>query len=76
LFIAVHELLHACGLENADHGADGVFAANPGTLPGDIPSQDKITVSAKTGGKLRTSVLPPLFIDAATARVIQRLWQK
>jgi hypothetical protein len=74
-FIAVHELFHACGLENADHSDDGVFNANPGTAPGDTAAGDKVAVTRKIGEKqLKISIMPPFFLDAATVSAVQALW--
>lgn len=42
--IAVHELLHACGLENSDHSNDGVFEGNPNIEYGDTPARDTVIV--------------------------------
>jgi hypothetical protein len=74
-FIAVHELIHACGLHDSDHGIDGVFYSNPGAYPGDTPKQDKVTVTRKVGSKLKISMMPELFLDNATVATIQRLWK-
>lgn len=74
-FIAVHELIHACGLHDSDHGIDGVFYSNPGAYPGDTAKQDKVTVTRKVGSKLKISMMPELFLDNATVGTIQRLWK-
>ena len=65
--IAAHELLHACGLENADHASD-LFQANPRVDAGNIAMQDKVLIG--TGPRN----MPPLHLDGATAKNIKDLW--
>jgi hypothetical protein len=65
--IATHELLHACGLDDADHSSD-LFQANPRVNPGDNAAGDKVLIG--TGPKS----MPPLVLDGATAKKIQDLW--
>jgi hypothetical protein len=73
LVLAVHELIHACGLDNSDHltGGNGdVFFYPPqfdaGTF--DKPQDDRIEV----GGNRK---LPPIFISAETQSKIQAIWK-
>ncbi len=65
--IAVHELVHACGLEDSDHGSN-LFQGSPGYYPGDTPAGDKITIK---GSSQR---MPPLLLDGATVGKIKELW--
>ncbi len=68
--IAVHELVHACGLDNSDHSTDDLFQANPQVDPGDRPAQDRIRIG--TGSPMRW--MPPLVLGGGTVRTIKRLW--
>ncbi len=65
--IAVHELFHACGLEDGDH-ATALFQANPRTAYGDTPAADKILIG--TGPK----AMPPILLDGVTAKNVKDLW--
>jgi hypothetical protein len=59
-FIAVHELIHACGLDNDEHANDGVFMNSPNMGGGkiwasnDTKKMPPLFFSPKTQGKLRT----------------------
>jgi hypothetical protein len=68
--ILVHELVHACGLENADHSTDDLFQGYPQVDYGSSPSADRVTVTA--GG--RTRRMPPLYLSTDTAGDIKGLW--
>ena len=68
--IAVHELVHACGLDNSDHSTDDLFQANPQVDPGDRPSQDRIRIG--TGSPMRW--MPPLVLGGSTVSALKRLW--
>ena len=61
-FIAVHELIHACGL--VEHNNDGVFMTAPNIQNGNI-------WSAKNSKKM-----PPLFFAPKTVARLQGLWGK
>lgn len=69
--IAVHELIHACGLHNADHSADDVFNGFPSADPGRTAAQDRIQISVR--GQYR--FMPPIILSGATARVIGQNWR-
>lgn len=58
-FIAVHELIHACGLENGEHAGDGVFITLPNIRNG------KIWASADS------KKMPPLFFSQSTISKLQ-----
>lgn len=61
-FIALHELVHACGLENGDHDNDGVFMTLPNIRDGKIwASQD-------------SKKMPPFFLAPSTISKINALW--
>jgi hypothetical protein len=67
--IALHELLHACALENRDHGDSGLFQANPPVNPGDRPIQDTVSVKPNAYG-----AMPPYKIDDATVQTLIDRW--
>ena len=72
LAIAIHEVIHACGLEETDpgHGPNGnpdvfmSFGQLSARFPPDGNPGDRIDLG---GGKF----VPPIFITARTARLIQ-----
>jgi hypothetical protein len=68
--IAVHELVHACGLENSDHALDDLFQANPQVDPGTTAAQDRVRIQH---GR-RTRYMPPLVLGGGTIRSIRTLW--
>jgi len=68
--IAVHELFHACGLENSSHTKDDLFQGNPRVNAGDTPSGDKILIGV--GPK----EMPPLYLGGATAKSVKELWSR
>jgi len=68
LFIAVHELIHACGLSNGDHNPDDLFSGFPQARAGNKRQDDKLEVNQQKR-------LPPLFLTTKTAGVIQALWK-
>lgn len=67
--IALHELLHACGLENSDHADSGLFQANPTVNSGSRPIQDTVLVKPGMYG-----VMPPYKIDDATVQTLIDRW--
>lgn len=69
--IAVHELIHACGLHNSDHTEDDIFNGYPSVDYGHTPAQDRLQIRSK--GRYR--FMPPLLFSAATAAKIRRLWR-
>jgi hypothetical protein len=65
--IAVHELIHACGLENQDHATDdGVFY-----FPLAPDGKGKIIVPGKD---LDDKPMPPLRLGASTTAKLGSLW--
>lgn len=69
-FIAVHELIHACGLRNADHNPADVFHGSPTLDSGDTPAQDTVLLTVK-GKYVR---MPPISLDSETVRRIKDNW--
>jgi hypothetical protein len=67
--IAVHELLHACGLENRDHGKAGVFQPTPFVMPGDTASGDMPRIQPTVD-----RYMPPYELDDATVKAFQSIW--
>jgi len=68
--IALHELIHGCGLHNSDHTPDDVFNGFPSADPGRTAAQDRIQITV--GG--RYLFMPPVIFSSATARKITALW--
>lgn len=68
--IAIHELVHACGLTNNEHSPNDLFQANPQVYPGDTAAGDKVMI--QTVGKV--SGMPPFILSGPTANHIKRLW--
>jgi hypothetical protein len=67
--IALHELLHACGLENEDHGNSGLFQGNPKVDSGTTAIHDAVGVDAQMSKKM-----PPYVIDDATVQTLLERW--
>lgn len=73
LVIAVHELVHACGLGGDDHSPRGVFQAYPRATVETTPSGDWID-----SGEYRNNLpvhMPPVILDDATVNKIKSVWQ-
>lgn len=72
LVIAVHELFHACGLEDTDHpwgqANEDVFSTAGTSMQGASPAQDKVQLPS--GQK----TIPPLFLSNATVNLIKAIW--
>ena len=66
--IAAHELLHACGLENANHSNGDLFQGTPRVDAGDTAREDRVLIGA--GPK----AMPPLFLAGSTAQNLKSLW--
>jgi len=62
----VHELIHACGLSNAEHSLNDLFNGYPSVDYGSIPKEDKVVVQGKR--------MPPLFLSAKTINNLKSLW--
>jgi hypothetical protein len=67
LFIAVHELIHACGLSDAEHSNDDVFMGYPQVDAGSRPADDRVRVTYERR-------MPPLQVSAGTAARVRALW--
>jgi hypothetical protein len=77
LVIAVHELLHACGLSNADHSPStdpDVFISQPQPSPGAAkkPQDDKLELRPSP----QLLLAPPIFLTARTADLIRGIWKE
>ena len=74
LHIAVHELVHACGLSNADHSKGGdpdIFFGFPQAQAGKTPAEDKLNL----GGVYPNVILsPPIAMSAKTVEAIRANW--
>ncbi len=70
--IAVHELCHACGLENRDHTTDDLFQGSPAVMYGATAAQDKMVIVSQRNSR----VMPPLILGGATSARIKDLWAK
>jgi hypothetical protein len=68
--IAVHELVHACGLVDAEHSTRDLFQGNPNVDYGQSAARDR--AMGKRGNL--TVWMPPLFLSAETARRIKDNW--
>jgi hypothetical protein len=68
--IAVHEFVHATGLFNSDHNKEDLFQASPSVDYGSSAAKDR----AKGEQSGKTVWMPPLFLSAATARMIADNW--
>ena len=69
LVIAVHELVHACGLV-AHSQTGGLFYSPLAINPGSTPAGDRVYVPVAR----RNRMMPPLILSGATVRRIRRLW--
>ena len=78
MFIALHELIHACGLDNSDHTASGPDAdiligfPQPSAGPFDKPDQDKLLLHL--AHPQPNVFAPPVFMKKATADKIRDNW--
>jgi hypothetical protein len=79
LYIAVHEMIHACGLSNSEHTFTGpdadTFTINPDTSAGafDRPQDDKILLRVSFPNPNVTA--PPNFIKKTVADLIRNNWK-
>ena len=82
LVIAVHELIHACGLiDDKEHSVDDVFCW-PQLRMGEKASEDRVGTLGEeyTFGNPprighRTVEMPPVFLKNETIQKIQKLWR-
>ncbi len=83
-FIAVHELVHATGLDNASHSPEAipdVFCGPPISFPqyvaGSAPDDDRVELKSpnKTASGFIPGVFaPPITMSARTASMVFLLW--
>jgi hypothetical protein len=75
LVIAVHELIHACGLEDSDHtplGNPDIFVSPFADEADPVdPAKDREDAGTKNGVHV---LLPPVVLSAQTAAKIKALW--
>lgn len=75
LYIAVHEFVHACGPDNAEHTSEGpngdVFTINPGVAEGAFSRPDDDRFRVRTDPR---TLLPPLILSKRTADLIRNNW--
>jgi|SRR5262245_29077987 len=74
LCIAVHELVHACGLANADHSPElnpDIFIAQPQPHEGTTAQDDKLRIRLDPPPPL---FVPPIILTARTAGLIKSNW--
>jgi len=75
-FIAAHELIHVCGLDNSEHtiyGPDAdLFIRQPQPFSGSFnkPDEDRFVLHIPTGSKPNV-VSPPIFLKTAIADLIR-----
>lgn len=69
-FIAMHELVHATGLEDADHTPGDVFEGNPSLRLGSGPDDDVVEV---TNGR-KKKPMPDPVLSAVTLAKIAKNW--
>jgi len=85
LVVAVHEMIHACGLDDDYHTANDVFAWPRAKYdPQNNPDNDRVEVATGqrqdvviAGQKMNQPVIvsmPPVFLNAPTQEKIRRLW--
>lgn len=74
LVIAVHELVHACGLSNGDHSPGDqpdIFIAQPQPVDGATPQDDKLLLRITRPNNI---FAPPNFLTGRTAALIANNW--
>ena len=84
MVMAVHELIHACGLDDNDHSPltdPDVFYDSPSPVVGPQPKDDRMQLIQRTQkpGQPRPSqvykLMPPVFLNGRTADLIQKNWK-
>jgi hypothetical protein len=69
--IALHELIHACGLDDHDHTDSDVFNGHPSPEFGATPAQDKLLIVVNR----KNLRMPPTIFSSATAAKILAQWK-
>jgi hypothetical protein len=78
-FIAAHEFIHVCGLDNSEHtiyGPDAdLFIRQPQPFSGPFsrPDEDRFVLHIPTGSK-PSVISPPIFLKTAIADKIRDNW--
>ncbi len=70
--IALHELIHACGLGNDDHASYGIFQGFPQVDAGDTPAGDRMRTGRWSGG--RPGHMPPFVLDPTSVQNLRGIW--
>jgi hypothetical protein len=68
--IAVHEMVHACGLTNDEHSKDDLFQASQNIVPGDTAAGDGARIQVGN----REIWMPPLILSGTTVQHIKGVW--
>ena len=74
LVIAVHELIHTCGLSNPEHSPEidpDIFIGQPQPSPGATPKDDKLRLRLNPPNNV---FAPPLIVSGRTAGMIRGNW--
>jgi hypothetical protein len=76
LVIAVHELIHACGLDDADHSPFSVQDIFVGIMEFDAGKTPDDDTLHSNGAPLppKRKFFPPLLLDGVTVKKIQSIW--
>ena len=71
MFIALHELLHAAGMEDSDHAQSGLFQTFPEVDAGSSPDHDR--VRSQRGAH---AWMPPFTLAPDSVQTMLDLWPK
>ena len=86
MVVAVHEMVHACGLDNDHHTVDDVFCWPKPSYDAQDPDKDR--VEAYTGRRENKMIagkpvphpvmisMPPIVLNGPTQEKIRRLWEQ
>ena len=69
--IAIHELIHACGLDQSDHAPGDLFQAYPAVENGESPGGDRVCCELRNG---RRRAMPPIILNDRTITKLRQLW--
>jgi len=84
MVVAVHEMVHACGLDNGHHTVDDVFCWPKAKYDPKNPDDDRVEafsgrredviIAGKTVPQPVMVAMPPIVLNAPTQEKIRRLW--